>query len=64
MMKEESWKVTVESLFPNDRRAERVYEGRYADETEAREAALGEEAKENGGSTIATVLKVERAEAD
>ena len=60
MTTETLWKVTVSSLFPNDHRAESTYKGRHADEKTAREAALAKEGAENGGSTIATVVKAEK----
>ncbi len=58
-MTDRLWKVTVSSLFPNDNRAESVYEGRHADEAAACDAALTKKAIENGGSTIDRVEKVE-----
>lgn len=60
MTTETLWKVTVSSLFPNDHRVESSYEGRHADEEAARDAALSREAIDNGGSTIATVVEVEK----
>lgn len=59
-MTDRLWKVTVSSLFPNDNRAESVYEGYHADETAARDAALTEKAIDNGGSTIDRIESVER----
>jgi len=59
MMTDRLWKVTVSSLFPNDSRVESIYEGHHADEAAARDAALQEEAFDNGGSTIARVVAVE-----
>lgn len=55
------WKVTVSSLFPNDHRVEKVFEGYHASEAAARDAALHQEAVDHGGSTIPTILKVEEA---
>ena len=54
------WKVTLSSLFPNDQRVESSYEGWHADEKAARDAALSKEATDNGGSTIATVVKAQK----
>ena len=58
-MTDRRWKVTVSSLFPNDSRAESVYEGYYADEAAACDAALTWKAIDNGGSSIDRVEKVE-----
>jgi hypothetical protein len=55
------WKITVSSLFPNDSRAEMVFEGFYPSEEAARDAALNKEGIDHGGSTIPTVVKVEEA---
>lgn len=60
MATETLWKVTVSSLFPNDHRVESTYEGRHADEEAARDAALSNEGADNGGSTIAAVVKAEK----
>jgi len=60
MNTETLWKVTVSSLFPNDHRVESSYEGRHVDEEAARDAALFKEATNNGGSTIAAVVKTEK----
>jgi hypothetical protein len=60
MIVETLWRVTVSSLFPNDHRVESTYEGRYADEKAACNTALSREATENGGSTIATIVKAEK----
>jgi hypothetical protein len=54
------WQVTVSSLFPNDNRVESVYEERHADKASACDAALRKEAVDNGGSTIASIVKVEK----
>ncbi|GGE97233.1 hypothetical protein GCM10011404_32950 [Sphingomonas prati] len=54
------WRVTVSSLFPNDKRVECFYDGLYANEDAARDAALSKEAFDHGGATIATVISVER----
>lgn len=62
MSTETLWKVTVSSLFPNDYRVESSYEGRHADEKAACDAALFREATDNGGSTIATVVRAEKIE--
>lgn len=59
MVTDRLWKVTMSSLFPNDNRVESVYEGLHADEAAASDAALSKEAIDNGGSTIATVVKAE-----
>ncbi len=58
-MTDRLWKVTVNSLFPNDNRVESVYEGHHADEAAACDAALTWKAIDNGGSTIDRVQKVE-----
>lgn len=55
------WKVTVSSLFPNDHRVEKVFEGYHTSEEAACDAALHKEAVDHGGSTIATIVKVEHA---
>lgn len=60
MTTETLWKVTVSSLFPNDHRVESSYEGWHADEKAARDAALFKEATDNGGSSIATIVKAEK----
>ena len=60
MTTETLWKVTVSSLFPNDHRVESTYEGQHADEKAAHDAALSKEGTDNGGSTIATVVKAEK----
>lgn len=60
MSTETLWKVMVSGLFPNNRRVESSYEGRHANEEAARVAALSKEAIDNGGSTIATVVSVEK----
>lgn len=59
-MTDRLWKVTVSSLYPNDSRAESVYEGYYADEAAACDAALNKKAMDNGGSTIDRVEEVEK----
>jgi len=56
---ERHWKVTVSSLFPNDQRIESVYEGLHAHGNAACDAALFKEARENGGATIPTIVKIE-----
>lgn len=59
-MTDSLWKVTVSSLFPNDSRAESVYEWRHADEDAAREAALLQVAIDHGGSALDTIIDVEK----
>lgn len=55
------WKVTVSSLFPNDHRLVKTYEGYHASEDAACGAALHNEGIDHGGSSIPTILKVEEA---
>ncbi len=52
------WRVTVSSLFPNDHRADNVYEGYHASEEAACGAALHKESIDHGESTIPTIVKV------
>ena len=54
------WKVTVSSLFPNGDRVEYFYEGHHASEEAACGAALHKEGDNHGGSTIPTIVKVEK----
>jgi hypothetical protein len=56
------WKVTVSSLFPNDKRLEMIFEGYYPSENAACDAALCKEAIDHGGSTIPTIVKVEQSD--
>lgn len=56
------WKVTVNSLFPNDKRLEMIFEGYYPSEKAACAAALYKEAIDHGGSTIPTIVKVEQSD--
>lgn len=53
------WKITLQSLFPNDEKKETVFWGYHMSEAQARDAALRWIAKEMGGSSIDTILSVE-----
>lgn len=56
------WKVTISSLFQNDHRVENVFEDYHANKEEACHAALRQGAIDHGGTTIATIVKVEKTD--
>ena len=58
-MSDSLWRVTVNSLFPNDNKVQNIFEKHYADEAAACAAALRQEGIDNGWSTSATIVRVE-----
>ncbi len=58
-MTDRLWKVTVSCLFPMGKPIKKIFEVHQATEEDARDAALGKEAVEHGGSSIPTIVKVE-----
>ena len=54
-----TYKITLSSLFPQGDPVETIYWGYNFNEAKARDSALNWIAKQNGGSSIDTIVKVD-----